>query len=176
MRDALVMDLLEFGRVIHAEMSSICDAARLGRSVRDATLFCTTFPCHICSKHIVASGVRRVVYIEPYPKSYAEVLHSDSISVGAAGEGGKVAFMPFIGISPYRYRDIFERGRRKSDAGASSEWVDGQPRPIVKFTVATYLQNETAATAILQQKLDALTQEKLITMSKGVGGQSDPPA
>jgi deoxycytidylate deaminase len=43
------MDILEFGRVIHAEMSAISDAARLGRATKDATLFCTTFPCHICA-------------------------------------------------------------------------------------------------------------------------------
>ena len=48
-RDAQLMDLLEFGRIIHAEMSAICDAARVGRSVKDAVLYCTTFPCHICS-------------------------------------------------------------------------------------------------------------------------------
>ncbi|MDN3612645.1 hypothetical protein QWZ16_23945 [Vibrio ostreicida] len=26
------------------------------------------FPCHNCAKHIVASGIKRVVYVEPYPK------------------------------------------------------------------------------------------------------------
>jgi deoxycytidylate deaminase len=72
LREAQLMDLIEFGRMIHAEMSAICDAARTGRSVRGATLYCTTFPCHMCAKHIVASGIKKVVYIEPYPKSYAE--------------------------------------------------------------------------------------------------------
>jgi deoxycytidylate deaminase len=47
-----VLDLTEFGRVVHAEMCAICDAARLGRSVKGATLFVTTFPCHNCTKHI----------------------------------------------------------------------------------------------------------------------------
>lgn len=50
LRDAQLMDLLEFGRIIHAEMSAICDAARLGKSIKGATLYCTTFPCHICAK------------------------------------------------------------------------------------------------------------------------------
>jgi deoxycytidylate deaminase len=69
LRDAQLMDLLEFGRMIHAEMSAICDAARLGKTVKDAVLYCTTFPCHLCAKHIIASGIKRVVYIEPFPKS-----------------------------------------------------------------------------------------------------------
>lgn len=57
---------------MHAEMFAITDAARRGLSVRDATLYCTTFPCHMCARHIIASGIRKVVYIEPYPKSMAK--------------------------------------------------------------------------------------------------------
>jgi deoxycytidylate deaminase len=75
------MDLVEFGRIIHAEMSAICDASRKGIPVEGGTLFATVFPCHICAKHIVAAGMRRVVYLEPYPKSYAVELHGDSIAV-----------------------------------------------------------------------------------------------
>ena len=81
--ESRVMDLLEFGRIIHAEMSAVCDAARKGLSVDDAVLYCTTFPCHICAKHIVASGINEVVFLEPYPKSYATELHRDSIVVDA---------------------------------------------------------------------------------------------
>jgi len=39
-----ILDITEFGRVVHAEMCAICDAARIGRSLRGSTLFCTTFP------------------------------------------------------------------------------------------------------------------------------------
>ncbi|TMQ08861.1 MAG: hypothetical protein E6J90_35770 [Deltaproteobacteria bacterium] len=35
--------------------------------------------CHNCAKHIVASGIRRVVYVEPYVKSQAVQLHGDAI-------------------------------------------------------------------------------------------------
>ena len=71
LKDAAVMDLTEYGRVVHAEMHALCDAARLGKAIKGATLYCTTFPCHNCTKHILAAGIRRVVYIEPYPKSLA---------------------------------------------------------------------------------------------------------
>ena len=80
-RASKAMDLLEFGRIIRAEMSAICDASRKGVAIKGATLYCTTFPCHICAKHIVASGIERVVYLEPYPKSYAAELHGDFIEV-----------------------------------------------------------------------------------------------
>lgn len=83
LQSARVMDILEFGRQIHAEMNALCDAARTGRSVQDATLYCTTFPCHMCAKLILGSGIGRVVYIEPYPKSYAEEMYSHSIALEA---------------------------------------------------------------------------------------------
>jgi len=102
-QESQLMDIIEFGRMVHAEMSAITDAARLGTSIQNTTLFCTTFPCHVCAKHIVASGVKRVVFLEPYPKSYAEELHSDSITFNPAEANNKVYFEPFIGISPRRY-------------------------------------------------------------------------
>ncbi|MGT2467268.1 deaminase [Mesorhizobium atlanticum] len=74
--DAALMDALEYGRIVHAEMSALLDAARIGRSVKDSVLFTTTFPCHMCAKHIVASGVLEVVFLEPYPKSLAARLHA----------------------------------------------------------------------------------------------------
>ena len=77
LKDSQIMDIIEFGRMIHAEMLAISDAARLGRATEDATLYCTTFPCHLCAKHIVAAGIDRVVFLEPYPKSYAQKLHSE---------------------------------------------------------------------------------------------------
>lgn len=152
LRDAQLMDLLEFGRMIHAEMSAICDAARGGRSIRTATLYCTTFPCHMCAKHIVASGVKRVVYIEPYPKSYAEQLHGDAIIVGRSDSKEKVVFEPFIGISPFRYRDLFARDRkRKDENGTFKPWIEDGPEPIVKFTVASYVLNEHAVVKLFSK-------------------------
>ncbi|NEU12157.1 hypothetical protein G3T14_08430 [Methylobacterium sp. BTF04] len=154
LKEAQIMDLLEFGRIIHAEMSAITDAARLGKSIKGSTLYCTTFPCHMCAKHIVSAGIKRVLYIEPYPKSYAEQLHPDSISVDLNERHEKrVHFSPFIGISPVRFRYLFERGRRKDQDGHFSEWFEGIPKPIMKYTVATYLQNEVAVSVIFDRTL-----------------------
>jgi deoxycytidylate deaminase len=144
-----LMDIIEFGRMIHAEMSAISDAARLGRPTKDATLFCTTFPCHICAKHIVSAGIERVVYLEPYPKSYAEQLHSDSITFEPE-EKSKVLFQPFIGVSPRRYRDIFEKKLRKDkDSGRAEKWYYGKPAPMIEDTSASYTENEKVAAPLL---------------------------
>jgi deoxycytidylate deaminase len=134
-QDSKVMDSLEYGRIIHAEMSAIADAARLGRPIKGAVLFCTTFPCHICAKHIVASGISKVVFLEPYPKSHAFDLHYDSIRVegDVAAEYEdfpKADFVHFSGVSPRRYRDFFEKMKRKSDDEKFLEWGAG-PRPII---------------------------------------------
>ena len=58
--------------------------------------------------------------------------------------GDKIQSAPFIGVSPVRFRDLYERQRRKDDNGNFREWAEGHPRPIVKYTVATYLENEKA--------------------------------
>lgn len=77
--------ILEFTRVIHAEMDALTTAARRGVSVKGATMFVTTFPCHYCARHVVAAGIDQVQYIEPYPKSRALSLHGDSITSRTAG-------------------------------------------------------------------------------------------
>lgn len=166
-REAQLMDLLEFGRIIHAEMSAITDASRSGLSTKGATLYCTTFPCHICAKHIIAAGIMKVLYIEPYPKSYAEDLHRDAISLGVGSHTGeKVKFSPFIGISPYRFRELFERSKRKDQNGKFSQWTEGKPKPIIKYTVATYLTNEAAVTKLMEINLKAKEESGEIALSR----------
>jgi len=114
-----VASLLEFGRIVHAEMAAICDAAMRGVSIKDATLYCTTFPCHMCARHIVAAGIKRVVYIEPYPKSQAKKLYKRAIQVDVDREADDdaVKFEAFVGIAPTRFLDLFEMVSRKDDHG-----------------------------------------------------------
>lgn len=151
-RDAQLMDIIEYGRIIHAEMSAISDAARLGRATGGATLFSTTFPCHLCAKHIVAAGMERVVFLEPYPKSYAHKLHSDSITFDrSTSEDEKVLFEPFIGISPRRYRDIFEKKKRKDSTGKAKDWYENEPVPLIEDKSAAYIQNEDFAIVTLKR-------------------------
>lgn len=126
-----ISDLTEFGRITHAEMSAITEAARLGRSLSGATMIVTTFPCHNCAKHIVASGISRVVYIEPYAKSRALQMHQDSISSDSNVQG-KVKIEHFMGISPRRFREIFEKKARKDKSTHKAEtWCFGEPEPLL---------------------------------------------
>ncbi|MDO4547413.1 MAG: dCMP deaminase family protein [Clostridia bacterium] len=56
---------------IHAEQNAIIQAARIGVSILDATLYCTHQPCVICAKMIVNAGIKRVVYEEGYPDEFS---------------------------------------------------------------------------------------------------------
>lgn len=112
---------LEFSRAVHAEMDAILKAGRSGVSPVGGTLYTTTFPCHYCARHIVASGVHEVQYVEPYPKSKALKLHPDTITVSADGwkppgvPGGKVLIRPFTGVAPRLYRRAFLKTRELKD-------------------------------------------------------------
>jgi dCMP deaminase len=53
-------------RTIHSEQNAICQAARFGVSLDDATLYCTMEPCFACAKMIVNVGIKRVVVRKKY--------------------------------------------------------------------------------------------------------------
>ncbi len=47
---------------IHAEQNAIIQAAYLGTSTNNATLYSTTSPCSSCSKMIVNAGIKKVIF------------------------------------------------------------------------------------------------------------------
>ena len=59
---------------IHAEMNAIIWAAREGISIDGATIYVTLEPCSDCSKNLIASGIKRIVYDKAYE-------HTDSTLV-----------------------------------------------------------------------------------------------
>ncbi len=106
------LDITEYGRAVHAEMDAVLTCARSGVSPNGAILYTTTFPCHNCTRHIIAAGIERVFYIEPYAKSKAEELHEDEIVVEEKldrkrGRSRRLPFTHFVGIGPRRYFDLF---------------------------------------------------------------------
>lgn len=117
-------DLIEYSRAIHAEMDAVLSAGRAGIPTQGATLYCTTYPCHSCARHLVAAGIERVFYIEPYVKSLATELHEDSIAnelptKPSTGELGKMVVLPFTGVGPRMYEDFFaSRAKLKDKSGA----------------------------------------------------------
>lgn len=145
-----VANLLEFGRIVHAEMAAICDAAARGVSVQGSTLYCTTFPCHLCARLIIASGITRVVYIEPYAKSRAKQLYKRAIRVDHDDDfdGDAVKFEAFVGVSPSRFFDLFQMVRRKDEQGyALKVDVQGEhgPKGVEGGSLAAELESSYVA-------------------------------
>ena len=124
-----LFDITEFSRETHAEMTALLEASRKSISIKDCFLYCTTFPCHICAKHIITSGLKKVFYIEPYPKSKAEELFSDFIAVDKQETNDLIVFNPFVGIAPRRFMDIFSWGERKKDDGSLLDWNQTEANP-----------------------------------------------
>jgi dCMP deaminase len=54
---------------VHAEQNAITCAARCGTALDQATMYVTHYPCLDCAKALVASGVRRVVFLHEYKKT-----------------------------------------------------------------------------------------------------------
>jgi len=59
---------------IHAEMNAIIWAAREGIKIKDATIYVTLEPCSDCSKNIIASGIKRIVYDKSYEHTNSSVV------------------------------------------------------------------------------------------------------
>lgn len=52
--------------VLHAEANAILKCAKHGQSCNGSTLYLTMSPCRECSKLILQSGIKRVVYLDEY--------------------------------------------------------------------------------------------------------------
>ncbi|WP_339539170.1 anti-phage dCTP deaminase [Pseudomonas sp. RA_15y_Pfl2_54] len=154
-----IKDITEYGRVVHAEMEALLSSARLGISTSGSDLYCTTFPCHNCAKHIVASGIKRVIYVEPYPKSKALDFHSDSISLNQQSDN--VVFAPFIGVGPRSFFNLFSTNLgsgypviRKSDDGQSLDWSEHDAKLRTQMLPCSYIERETIAANLLSKYLE----------------------
>ena len=154
-------NLIEFSRSVHAEMEAIVSVARSGKgSTLNSTLYTTTFPCHNCARHIVAAGVKRVVFIEPYSKSLALDLHYDAITL--TDEPDKVAFVQYEGFAPRSSMRVFSSiGReRKDESGKFIELGRREATPLFPHPLDSYMTSEE------------LVIQELVKLQEGRNGQA----
>jgi len=130
---ALIGNLIEFMRPVHAEMAALTSAARRGVPTQDCTMFVTTFPCHECAKLIVSAGITRVVFIEPYPKSRVRDMFDDSIALDSPADGDRIPFEAFVGVAPRRYLEFFEAPERKTSDGRLVKWEDVRKKQVPRL-------------------------------------------
>ncbi len=135
-------NLIEFSRSVHAEMEAIVSVARSGGgSTINGTLFTTTFPCHNCARHIVAAGITKVVFIEPYSKSLALDLHHDAISLSE--ESGKVHFLQYEGFAPHVGIRVFSSvGRDRKASGQFVAPTSRAAKPLFPSPLDSYINSE----------------------------------
>lgn len=94
-----LLSVIEYQRAVHAEARAIDDATIRGVSTVDGVLYVTTFPCHLCYKHALSARIKRVEYIDPYPKSRAVQMYPVDV---------EERLIPFTGVAPRRYLEIFD--------------------------------------------------------------------
>ena len=159
-------DLTEYGRVVHGEMEALLSCARNNISCRNATLYATTFPCHNCAKHIIAAGIKRVVYIEPYPKSKAFAFYKVEIS-DSIDDDQKVVFQPFTGVGPQRFIDLFSVSstrwyakKRKDKDGNKLDWKKETAELRNPSILLNYLDAEQTALLSFEDETVALKGEQ----------------
>lgn len=147
LRGSMIADVMEYGRMVHAEMNAITDAARTNKSIQGATLYSTTMPCHLCTKLIISSGIKRVVYIQPYPKSLVQELYSDSVAIDQPHRKDRVSFETLKGVTPNGYRLAFRkvRPRKNKRDGNIVEWDAKKAAPIFLSHYAYYRPLEIAS-------------------------------
>jgi deoxycytidylate deaminase len=152
LKETDVDDLTEYSRSIHAEMEAILSVAREGKhSLVGATLFSTVYPCHNCARHIVAAGITTVIFIHPYRKSKAVVLHHDAITENGA-ESNKVLFKQYDGVAPHNYLQCFSANRDRKQNGVYINKPSISAVPIFKIPLDAQYDYEPKVIADLEYK------------------------
>lgn len=72
----------ELCRALHGEQNAVIQAAKYGISIEGATIYTTTYPCVICTKILISSGIRKIVFKEGYPDELsAKFLDESGVEV-----------------------------------------------------------------------------------------------
>ena len=158
--------LTEFGRVVHGEMEALMMCARNGISTKECSMYMTTFPCHNCAKHIIAAGIKKVVYIEPYPKSKALEFYTNEISQNGQDSERKVIFIPFKGVGPHRFIDLFSmhsirwysRNRKNKD-GYVVQWDRDKANLRNPMSLMNYIEMEQSAHKQYTEEINQIGKE-----------------
>ena len=68
--------MLDMCRALHAEEAALLNFMKYNTNSADLVLYTTTQPCNLCANKIVNSGIKTVVYSEPYTTKESEVIFS----------------------------------------------------------------------------------------------------
>lgn len=142
-----IAELIEFSRAVHAEMLAIINGSqKAGQKMKNGKLYCTTYPCHNCARHIVAAGIKEVYYIEPYKKSLAIKLHSDALTEDELKDK-LVKVLMYEGVSPRRYLELFKMesdNRKKNGKRPALSMRTQKPKKTLTLQAIPILESRIA--------------------------------
>lgn len=92
-------------RALHAEETAIIKMSKIGSglSLGESVLYTTTFPCILCANKIAEAGIRRVVYVHPYP--YTE----DDVNRIFNNPAINIELEPFEGVKARAYFRFYDK-------------------------------------------------------------------
>lgn len=88
---------MELCTAIHAEERAILSLG--GRSVKDGTIYATTFPCFQCARMVLDAGIKTVVFVEAYPMPETRAFLKK----------GGVTVNPFAGFTARAFFRVFQK-------------------------------------------------------------------
>lgn len=103
---------------------------------------------------MVTAGVKRVLYVEPYVKSLALDLHSDSIrttDIFGGEESATMLVLPFTGVGPRMYEDHFIKSGELKDENGAFMPPKGT-RPIMGARLAALESIEKQAVELIKKR------------------------
>jgi deoxycytidylate deaminase len=146
-------NIIEYSRSIHAEMNAIIIGSQLtGSKMVGGNLYCTTYPCHNCARHIVLAGIKNIYYIEPYKKSLCLELHNDSLTENE-DDNNKVRILLYDGVAPRRYLHFFSMiSDNRKDAKGELKKIDKKTvYPKVRLSLQAIPELENQAIHALEE-------------------------
>ena len=66
---------------VHAEQNAIADCAKRGVSTAGTTVYVTHYPCIICTRILLASGIKAIKYIHDYKNDVLVKKFADEMKV-----------------------------------------------------------------------------------------------
>jgi cytidine deaminase len=106
-------------------------------------MYTTTYPCHECARLIIGAGLRRVVYVDPYPKSQVSKMFAREVA--DSPQEGKVSFEPYRGIAPRLYRSVFRMTGRRRDPYSGEYEIWDPAKALPRITEDAQLLNNLVA-------------------------------
>ena len=92
--------MVEWCRSLHVEESAIINLVGHVAELNESTMYVTKFPCNLCANKIVQSGIKNIIYFEPYPVQEEKEIFKEASIKAIPFEG--VTFRAFFKFYQYK--------------------------------------------------------------------------